>query len=148
MFHILKRGESPEHLSVRYGMPICMIIRANPDKRFSAGCRITIPEKAFCSPIHRYTIVSGDTLYRIAEKHSTSMYALLKQNPSLDPQNLREGTVIILPPPSRIYTCRATDTIRSVAEQFGISEESLRRENLLSDGLYNGMQLILPESAD
>ncbi len=142
MFHILRRGETLEHLSVRYGIPVCMIVRANPHIRI--GARLTIPELDFCSSARSYTVCAGDTLYRIAEKHSTTMFAILQQNPALDPQNLREGEAILLPPPARIYTCRATDTVRSIAAHFGISEDSLRKANGISDGVYHGMQLILP----
>ena len=145
MHHILKRGETLEQLSVRYGMPVCMIVRANPEMRFSAGSRIDIPDRSLCDPVRRYTVRRGDTLFRIAEEHRTTMFSLLQTNPSLDPQDLQEGSVILLPPPARIYTCRAADTVRSVAEQFGIPEDALIRENGLSGGVYHGMQLILPK---
>ena len=144
MYHILRRGETLEQLSVRYGIPVCMIVRANPQIRI--GAKLMIPPRNFCHAARRYTIRKGDTLFRIAETHNTTMFALLQKNPAIDPQNLREGDELLLPPPARIYTCRAVDTIRSVSEHFGISEEKLRKANNLSDGLYHGMQLILPEN--
>ncbi|MBR4078699.1 MAG: LysM peptidoglycan-binding domain-containing protein [Christensenellaceae bacterium] len=143
MFHILRRGETLEQLSVRYGIPVCMLVRANPQIRI--GAKLVIPSPDFCRSALRYTVRKGDTLFRIAEKHSTTMFALLQKNPSIDPQNLQDGDELLLPPPARIYTCRAADTVRSVAERFGISEDALRKANNLSDGLYHGMQLILPE---
>lgn len=135
MLHTIARGETPELLSARYGIPVCMLLRANP--HFRVGETISIPPPYFCSA-RRYTVRTGDTLYSIAQKHHIPMYLIPH------PAELCAGETLLLPPPMRIHTCRPTDTVRSVAAQYGISEARLRAYNGISGGLYHGMQLILP----
>lgn len=142
MFCILKRGETAEQLSVRYGIPVCMLRRANP--QFCVGAKVMIPPLDFCAAVRRHVVCAGETLFSLAATYHTTMYALLKENPAMQPRDFCAGAEILLPPPVRVHTCRPTDTVRSVAREYGISEEALRRENDLSDGLYFGMQLILP----
>ncbi|MEJ6951910.1 LysM peptidoglycan-binding domain-containing protein [Natronospora cellulosivora (SeqCode)] len=44
-----------------------------------------------------YTIRSGDTLYEIARRYNTSVDAILRINPNIDPRNLQVGSVICVP---------------------------------------------------
>ncbi|KAL8786271.1 MAG: hypothetical protein Q9213_002866 [Squamulea squamosa] len=44
-----------------------------------------------------YTIKSGDTLYEIAKAHHTTVEAIEKANPGINPKNLQVGQVIRLP---------------------------------------------------
>jgi hypothetical protein len=50
--HRLKRNESLEMLSAYYRVPVCMIIRANPDidlNSNAAPIELKIPKKCFCN---------------------------------------------------------------------------------------------------
>lgn len=49
-----------------------------------------------------YTIVSGDTLLAVANRHNLSLDELLAANPGIQPQALTIGQVIQIPPPSTI----------------------------------------------
>lgn len=44
-----------------------------------------------------YTIRSGDTLYLLANRYNTSVDAIMRVNPGIDPYNLRIGQVICIP---------------------------------------------------
>lgn len=44
-----------------------------------------------------YTVKSGDTLYQLAQRYSTSVNRILAENPGIDPNNLRVGQVIRIP---------------------------------------------------
>lgn len=44
-----------------------------------------------------YTIRSGDTLYLLANRYNTTVEAIMRANPGLDPYNLRIGQVICIP---------------------------------------------------
>ena len=145
MEHILRRGESPEMLSVRYGVPVCMIVKANGGT-LQTGRNLMIPEKHDCCGERRYTVRRGDTLFGIAARYGTTMYDLCRKNPGVFSGKLTEGTELYLPAPMRIYTCGPLDTVKSVCEKFNITEDSLRRYNPLEKNLYQGLQLKIPES--
>lgn len=44
-----------------------------------------------------YTIRSGDTLYLLANRYNTTVEAIMRANPGIDPYNLRIGQVICIP---------------------------------------------------
>lgn len=44
-----------------------------------------------------YTVRRGDTLYKIAQKFGTDLRRILTANPTVDPQNLQIGSVIVVP---------------------------------------------------
>lgn len=44
-----------------------------------------------------YTIRSGDTLYLLANRYNTTVEAITRANPGIDPFNLRIGQVICIP---------------------------------------------------
>ncbi len=44
-----------------------------------------------------YTIKSGDTLYALARKYNTTVEAIMRINPGIDPNNLQIGQVICIP---------------------------------------------------
>ncbi|RDV84619.1 DUF3794 and LysM peptidoglycan-binding domain-containing protein [Ammonifex thiophilus] len=45
----------------------------------------------------KYTISPGDTLYRLAQRFSTTVEAIMAANPGIDPYNLQVGQVIFIP---------------------------------------------------
>lgn len=147
MTHILRRGETPEQLSARYGVPVCMLMKANRGRQMAPGRALIIPERGSCGG-RSYRVKKGDTLYSIAQKNNTTMYDLSKENPGVFSGGLADGMVIRLPEASRIYTCGVLDTVQSVCERFGIAEEALRSCNPLEKNLYQGLQLKIPERSD
>ena len=44
-----------------------------------------------------YTIRSGDTLYNLAIRFNTSVDAIIRANPGINPNNLQIGQVICIP---------------------------------------------------
>ena len=44
-----------------------------------------------------YTIRPGDTLYLIAQEYNTTINAILRINPDIDPLNLQIGSEICVP---------------------------------------------------
>ena len=84
-----------------------------------------------------YTIKSGDTLYLLAQRYNTTVEAIMRLNPGIDPKNLQIGQVICIPsekpmPPCQdgfYYTIRQGDTFYKLSQQFGVSVEDLMRAN-------------------
>ncbi|MFP4661527.1 MAG: LysM peptidoglycan-binding domain-containing protein [Halanaerobiales bacterium] len=44
-----------------------------------------------------YYIKSGDTLYNIARRNNTTVRAIMRVNPDINPRNLRVGSMICIP---------------------------------------------------
>jgi len=107
-----------------------------------------------------YTVQKGETLYQIAKGHSTSVEALTRANPGLNPQRLHAGDVLqmpssgsISPPapnpapsaPSSSSTkpewvrIKKGDTLAKIARDRAVSIEDLRSWNRLrGDTLHPG----------
>jgi LysM repeat protein len=59
----------------------------------------------------RYTVQSGDTLYRIAERFNLSAPALVELNNIKNPDNVPAGTKLLLPPSNGFVPIGATTTM-------------------------------------
>ena len=110
-----------------------------------------------------YTVQKGETLYQIAKSHDTSVEALLRENPGLNPQRLHAGDIVQLPSAKTLSTPSLTpspadspspkasstkpdwvkikkgDTLAKVSRDQGVSIENLRKWNSLrGDTLHPG----------
>lgn len=103
-------------------------------------------------PSGRYWAVkTGDTLYQIALFTGTTVDQLIKLNPGIDPENLRVGQLVCLPPeqvcPSAVYWEVAPgDTLYSIARATGTTVEKLLELNPNIDpyNLQVGQAICLP----
>lgn len=98
-----------------------------------------------------YTVVPGDTLYRIARNFNSTVANILKFNYIPNPSLLRIGQVIIIPqspPEAIIYTVKPGDTLYSIAKRYGTSVRNLVTFNYLSPPyiIYPGQQLVVTAS--
>ncbi len=103
-----------------------------------------------------YTIKSGDTLHVLAQRHNTTMDAIARLNPSINPSNLQIGQRICLPggqpsvcpPATNTYIIQAGDTIFGLAQRFNTSVESILRvnSNLNPNNLPVGQPLCIPDA--
>jgi LysM repeat protein len=115
-----------------------------------------------------YRVARGDTLARIAQRHSVSQKALVQANPSVESAKLQVGQWLRIPdgfqvavvakrmtnaanldvkPPGGAspYTVRSGDTLAKVAQSHGTTVSALRALNeLKSDQLTVGWTLKLP----
>ncbi len=115
-----------------------------------AGVSYTPPEGSSNS---YYTVVSGDTLYSIANKFGVTVQELKDAN-NLTSNTLSIGQILKIPnndsndeSSSTTYTVKSGDTLWSIASQYGISVNELRNaNNLTSDTLSIGQVLIIPSS--
>lgn len=95
-----------------------------------------------------HTVVSGDTLSAIAQKHGVTLADLLKWNAISDPNRINVGDVIhIMDPNADIeYTVVKGDTVSGLAERFGKTWLDIAAVNKLEDMnlIYVGQKLIIP----
>ena len=100
-----------------------------------------------------YTVQSGDTLYKIAQRFGVTVDALKSAN-NLTSDTLRVGQVLKIPsttptPPTgeTIYTVKSVDTLYKIAQNFGVTVKDLiDLNNLGSTVLTIGQKLRIPGS--
>jgi len=100
----------------------------------------------------RHVVESGETLVHLAEVYRTTTLAILEANSSItDPEQLRVGMVLTITvgtaPASRTHKVKPGETASTIAEQYGISVQSLIRANSLVDPsrILVGQELVIPE---
>ena len=155
-------GDTMFFIAQRFGVSLNALIAANPHITNPAlifpgdvlcvpgvgvppGCRIP----ASCPPGFqgRYTVVSGDTMFFIAQRFGVSLNALIAANPHItNPDLIFPCDVLCVPgappppPPCRIpascppgfqgrYTVQPGDTMFFIAQRFGVSLNALIAAN-------------------
>jgi len=107
----------------------------------------------------RYTVRAGDTLSALAQRHSTSVDALVAANHIADPNLILVGQVLMIPgsgtaagattvatPAGRSYTVQAGDSLWKIANDAGVTLDALTAANHLSiqSLILPGQVLVLP----
>lgn len=102
-----------------------------------------------------YTIRRGDTLYRIANRFGTSVWALANLNGIHNPDRIYAGQTICVRAGHGHhdgghgwfrYTIRRGDTLFSIARRYGTSVGELARINHIwnPDCIYAGQVILIP----
>lgn len=85
-----------------------------------------------------YTIRPGDTLFLLAQRFNTTVAAIQRLNPGIDPNRLQIGQVICIPgamPPTTCpqgsfpYTIRSGDTLFLLAQRFNTTVAAIMQIN-------------------
>lgn len=116
-----------------------------------------------------YTLKKGETLSAVAAKHQMNWKTLAEYNLIEQPDQVREGQVILLPPsasdpasrsgdegserPARegakTHTVRSGDNLSAIAVRYGTSVKALKNANdLTGDKILVGQILTLPTGAE
>ena len=97
-----------------------------------------------------YTVVSGDTLLKIAQKCGTTLSALRLANPEVGSGNLIQvGQKLYLPGAligDTIYVIARGDTLRALATRFGTTVDALLKINsniTNANRIYEGQRLVI-----
>jgi LysM repeat protein len=102
-----------------------------------------------------YTVVSGDTLRKIADRCGTTVYALRRANPYIGSGDLIYPDQLLLLPGALMsgnngystYIVMRGDTLKSLAVRFGTTIDvlvSLNREITNINVIYEGQRLVVP----
>jgi LysM repeat protein len=121
-----------------------------------------------------YTILRGDSFYKIAKDNHTTIAALTRANPDVDPARIRPGQKIIVPvgdaapssPSARTgsgsrsnglesaaggmtYVVKGGDTLTKVARQHGTTVSAIRAANgMRTSRLLVGQKIKIPARSD
>ncbi len=104
-----------------------------------------------------YTIRSGDTFWVLAQRYNTTVEAIQRVNPGVNPNNLQIGQVICIPggttpPPGRCpagsfsYTIRSGDTLWVLANRYNTTVQAIMAINpgLNPNALQIGQVICIP----
>ncbi|MCS2169615.1 TIGR02594 family protein [Scandinavium sp. TWS1a] len=125
--------------------------------QFSAKTLAETPKtpraKSTQKPIE-YTVMSGDTLSKIAERYKTSADEIAKKNNIKDVSKIFPGQHLTIygvnaNSPS-IYTVAPGDTLAKIAEKNGVNVEYIARKNNISDPnkIYPGQSISIDKSGN
>lgn len=114
-----------------------------------------------------YTVVRGDSFYKIAKDHNTTIKALTEANPNIEPTRLQIGAKIKIPVEpaagssaaassgvtgqttsagnGTTYTVKSGDTLTGIAQRHGTTVSAIRSANgLRTSRLLVGQKLKIP----
>ena len=118
-----------------------------------------------------YTIVSGDTLAKIAKKNGVTVKAIEAANPGVDPKRLKPGKKLTIPAGGtpaaptagaastmgtseaggEPYVVKSGDTLTKIAKSHGVTVKALRAVNpkiASTDHIHVGDKLTIPAKAE
>ena len=96
--------------------------------------------------MHIHTVKAGDTIFKIARQYSTSPMKIIENNELTSPDRLSVGQKLLILNPTRTYTVRGRDDLRSIAERFGIKYDTILKNNPYlagTDKIYPGQLLAI-----
>lgn len=128
-----------------------------------AGTLSATPETA--GETKEYTIAKGDTLGVIAKRNNTTLSAIRKANPDIEPTRIRPGQKILIPvgtapaansngsatngDAGQTYTVKSGDTLTKIASRHNITVSQLRAANNMKTSRVNiGQKLKIPASTN
>jgi LysM repeat protein len=135
---------------------------SNPAGNNSLGTALVSPESG---ATREYTIVRGDSFYKIAKENGTTIAAIQAANPNVAPTKIQPGMKIQVPVKSAsasnnalgasgpassgnggtVYTVKSGDTLTRIAHQHGVSLSSIRKANGMRTSRVNvGQKLKIP----
>lgn len=104
---------------------------------------------SIASPIGKYTVVKGDTLFSIAKKYNTTV-AEIKLVNNLKSDTIYPGQVLSVFPSVEVaqtitYLVKKGDNLYSIAKAFGTTVETIKSANALTtDVIYPYQSIIIP----
>jgi murein DD-endopeptidase MepM/ murein hydrolase activator NlpD len=109
------------------------------------------PETAAAPPApvapKTYTVLASDTLYSIAKKHGVSVDAVLWANNLTDPNVLKAGQQLVIPPSTgKLHVAKEGDTLDALAKTYSVSKSGIAVVNGLAEDatLKAGQRLLIP----
>ena len=159
-YHKVKRGDSLSLIASKYGMSLRELKRINGLKRNTAvlGQRLKVTKSITSSPqrttqkVSRHTVKRGESLSLISAKYNVTISALKSLN-NLSTSTLRVGQKIKLPSgttvktkvANRKHTVKRGDTLSEIAEQYGVTINTLMKANSMrTRTVFLGQRLSIP----
>ena len=158
--YIVQKGDTIYTIAKKMGIKANDIINANNLENYnlSIGQELIIPSSSMTvEDSETYTVVSGDSLYKIANKFNTTVDEIKRLN-NLTSNTLSIGQKLIIKQNNssdnnnnntnnETYTVVAGDSLYKIANKFNTTVDEIKRlNNLTSNNLSIGQQLIIKQN--
>jgi len=158
--YTVKAGDTLYKIAQNFGVTVKELIDFNNlnNTILSVGQQLRIPGTDETVPTTTYTVKSGDSLWKIAQRFGVSVDDLIRAN-NLSNTTLQIGQVLRIPtnstttptPPTDNtinYTVQRGDSLWSIANQYGTTVNAIKNLNgLTSNTLHIGQVLQIPTTA-
>ena len=146
--YTVKSGDTLYQISKKYNLTVDELKKLNnlTSNTLSIGQKLYV-KKIPSEKETEYTVVKGDSLYKIANKFNTTVNALKEKN-NLTSNTLSIGQKLLIPTTSTnnklTYTVKKGDNLYSIARTYNTTVDKLKSlNNLTSNTLSIGQTLIL-----
>lgn len=158
--YIVQKGDTIYSIAKKMGLKANDIINANNLENYnlSIGQELIIPSSSMTvEDSETHTVVSGDSLYKIANKFNTTVDEIKRLN-NLTSNTLSIGQKLIIKQNNssdnnnnntnnETYTVVAGDSLYKIANKFNTTVDEIKRlNNLTSNNLSIGQQLIIKQN--
>ena len=154
--YTVKSGDTLYGISNQFGVSVTELAEINGIKGsfLQVGSILTIPDNSGTNPnnLFMYTVVSGDTLSKIARKYNTTVNAIKDLN-YLKSDSLTVGQIIRIPemytpeeemymPMFINYTVKKGDSLYTIAKEYNIDINILKKDNSLTSNVIKVGQIL------
>lgn len=151
--HLVKRGETLDDLSKKYGVSVSAIVSANNLSSahvLKVGQHLLIPTSSDVT-MQDYTVKEGDTLSELAQRFQTDPLEIKKTNDLTNADRLQTGQRLNIPTEKNrmdqaslsgrwiTYVVKRGDTLWDIAKAFGVLIEKLMLWNDM--GSHSSLQV-------
>lgn len=151
-------GDTLNSIARRFGITLVGLIELNPTLRLrtlTEGmqlCVPRVPERPPCINGSLYTIMEGDTFFKLAQRYNVPLNSIIEANPNANPYDLKVGQEICIPnvpsfcPFGVVHTIEAGETLSSILIRYNSSVNELLNTNpgFNPNILVPGTQICIP----
>jgi peptidoglycan/xylan/chitin deacetylase (PgdA/CDA1 family) len=158
--YTVKSGDTLYSIARTYGVTVSALAAANNITNYSliyVGQVLIIPGTTITPPPSttvKYTVKSGDTLYKIATMYNTTVAKIAAANNITNVNSIYVGQVLIIPtttvtPPTTTvkYTVKSGDTLYKIATMYNTTVAKIAAANNITNvnSIYVGQVLTIPK---
>jgi len=148
--YVVKSGDSLWKIANQYQTTVADIKRLNnlSSDNLQVGQVLKLPSTNSVGSENIYTVVSGDSLYKIANRYGITVSDIMAAN-NLTNSNLTIGQRLVIPTKgsNQVYTVVSGDSLYKIAQNFNTSVQAIQNLNNLNTTLLSiGQKLLIPNS--